>query len=837
MTIADKLRYLGETKTLIKEAIQNKGVTVTDSDPFRSYAEKIGMIQSGGSGGEVIEAVVDGSVLPIEADKKVVVADIQASGQGAGALMPFDIAPFGSYGTTAWRVIRDTLFLITPSNSTSKTLVYKKTGQNSWSGKVIPQLGYDIHPNDKITLLYNLSENGFGSPGKYYNHVTDTVEDINFDVEFPQTDASQQTGYFLTYDSKYLFAVDLYTVNGGSGGTEGNIGLYRIEENKETGKVYAYQIISPISITKPGGRQICRVSLDSHEFYIAANYSSSKTTDVWVSYDEGENALNVLSGQRANTQPSNIVSKYWHLYQKSVYHGRPTSGGGVAFTLQGTHINRTTMYKDIAYAFSSTDLHALKVPLNREQPKVTDFYVYDAVPNAPSATSCLFEDYKILTNVSNKNYPPNWAPKVIDLKTGVTESTPEMQRMPIFLLDSGVGYFFSDDSANYVSKDIQVVAPVSGSYTNGEVLKTLDEGNFYRVISDGSTLTPFPMRFLNRGNSFIFNTFASTSKLEGSFFNDQETGGFEKFSFKGGTLSVDVDKAYATPSTSDLSFKVFSGEGLKTYTASQALSGLCFEFEGQLYAYKFSTKISSAGDGCYKVVLNDTDMTASFEYIDDGGNLSPIKDYVTKLDMSESATYPLTIDTSLYNRPVMTKDGKYFVGLAGSHTTHYSKIEKSPEGYPVLAVYEWPEKLKDLLYEQEILYFETYYPNGFGIQLTSGNFLLCEYDKGIETDLQIEVYNPLNSGTGSANHVNTMHFTSHKKYWYVHLGVYFYSNYEYGFVSSCGRREDLSSTYQTKVYSMQHSFAGADHVTGYLTGESYPDNNGKLIARVEVFRK
>lgn len=51
MTIADKLRYLGETKTLIKEAIQNKGVTVTDSDPFRAYAEKISQIQTGGGGG------------------------------------------------------------------------------------------------------------------------------------------------------------------------------------------------------------------------------------------------------------------------------------------------------------------------------------------------------------------------------------------------------------------------------------------------------------------------------------------------------------------------------------------------------------------------------------------------------------------------------------------------------------------------------------------------------------------------------------------------------------------------------------------------------------------
>ena len=41
MTIADKLSYLQDTKTAIKEALLNKGVEVTDSDTFRSYADKI----------------------------------------------------------------------------------------------------------------------------------------------------------------------------------------------------------------------------------------------------------------------------------------------------------------------------------------------------------------------------------------------------------------------------------------------------------------------------------------------------------------------------------------------------------------------------------------------------------------------------------------------------------------------------------------------------------------------------------------------------------------------------------------------------------------------------
>lgn len=45
--IATKLAYLNETKSLIKQAIIDKGVDIQDSDTFRSYADKIAEITSG----------------------------------------------------------------------------------------------------------------------------------------------------------------------------------------------------------------------------------------------------------------------------------------------------------------------------------------------------------------------------------------------------------------------------------------------------------------------------------------------------------------------------------------------------------------------------------------------------------------------------------------------------------------------------------------------------------------------------------------------------------------------------------------------------------------------
>lgn len=47
MSTSDKLNYLIETKNEIKTAIQNKGVQVSDTDTFRSYAGKIDEIQTG----------------------------------------------------------------------------------------------------------------------------------------------------------------------------------------------------------------------------------------------------------------------------------------------------------------------------------------------------------------------------------------------------------------------------------------------------------------------------------------------------------------------------------------------------------------------------------------------------------------------------------------------------------------------------------------------------------------------------------------------------------------------------------------------------------------------
>lgn len=54
-TVVEKVQYIEVTKQAIKKAIKNKGVDVSDTDTFRSYAEKIKEIGSGSGGSSVAE--------------------------------------------------------------------------------------------------------------------------------------------------------------------------------------------------------------------------------------------------------------------------------------------------------------------------------------------------------------------------------------------------------------------------------------------------------------------------------------------------------------------------------------------------------------------------------------------------------------------------------------------------------------------------------------------------------------------------------------------------------------------------------------------------------------
>lgn len=67
-TTAEKLAYLNDTKTAIKDAIVAKGVEVPEGTTFRGYAEKIGAIETGVSGEALITITVPAGRLSGDVD-------------------------------------------------------------------------------------------------------------------------------------------------------------------------------------------------------------------------------------------------------------------------------------------------------------------------------------------------------------------------------------------------------------------------------------------------------------------------------------------------------------------------------------------------------------------------------------------------------------------------------------------------------------------------------------------------------------------------------------------------------------------------------------------------
>lgn len=78
MATSDKLNYLIGTKNAIKEAIVEKGVDVSESDTFRSYADKIKNIQAGGGNTRKIYATNYSSIAPQKDDKVLIKYGIEA---------------------------------------------------------------------------------------------------------------------------------------------------------------------------------------------------------------------------------------------------------------------------------------------------------------------------------------------------------------------------------------------------------------------------------------------------------------------------------------------------------------------------------------------------------------------------------------------------------------------------------------------------------------------------------------------------------------------------------------------------------------------------------------
>lgn len=877
-----KLDYLSETKQRIKKAIINKGVEVSNTDTFRSYADKINNI-SGGSSADIVEAIVDNSALPIESGKKVVVANIQATGQGAGALMPFNIVPYNATGGTSNTLLqlRGEYSLHVNANSSSGPahIGYRKVGDR-WEGKYFANSFTGItNPNDSFNLLYDNSNYRYfsGSSGKYWNHIKEKEETITFDVPLPfSTTTFVTTRYFLTHDSKYLWAVHLNVSNTSNmNENKGLICLYEITIDEDTGEVFAHKKTEALEITKNvGPKQLCVCSLNHYGVVVLTEHKGTQLT--YVQYNETENTLTAQTGAGlwgSSAFYLTAFTKDWVVLRYSTYH-RVYWGDVFTASLQNWNFGIGTNGEDLARfgnmfyplanyydGVGSTTMTFIKMPVDKKQPVPDDFIFHTVTCSSPDVGPYMIDEENCIMG-SSWQYDCTQALMFYNIPNNINRKESDPGRVPVMLFDDGSGYFYKNNSNIYNYAKVYLIAPVEGSYNNGTVLKTINPESihpsaspFYKMINTASTQSgqgflfgTLPMNYINGGKSFVFHNYIGGKNSDhGVTFFKSATDDPQRITslhqYQG--VRVSQNKAYITPyyntGTDHITTMIVCDEkGMNTYevvTYGYNLQGVYFEFEGEIYSYPLPKRkdFTSQGNTFLKLSFDFDTLTCAWEMLGtkELDYLNQMGQYVIDADKAPSNPYPETGYNSLYDMPVITKDGKYFVGLTGNHTTHYAKIEKHETGLPMLNVYEFPDTLKNLLYEQEILYFEAYYPSGFGIQLANGTFLLCEYEQGLDVDLTITSYTPAHIYKATQMNQCLMHFTSHKHYWYFSAGTY-WNNGSVGGYAGCGRREDLPSTYQTKVYSMKYNFTGADHVTGYLTGTYKEDENKNIIAEVKT---
>lgn len=175
MAIADEITLLKSTKASIKEAIQNKGVTVTDTDTFASYSDKINSISSGGGGGYEF----DFTVLGYNAEECKDANGIANAAINLGDFTQSQITEAIAYG----KELYDRNYSITNDNvDKNKLLFYPKL-----------KLTY-TYQYSKILYIPNVEYNkqGTASSNAYTNYLLYKVGNIN--AEF--TSSYYSEGFF-----------------------------------------------------------------------------------------------------------------------------------------------------------------------------------------------------------------------------------------------------------------------------------------------------------------------------------------------------------------------------------------------------------------------------------------------------------------------------------------------------------------------------------------------------------------------------------------------------------------------------------------------------------------
>lgn len=777
MTIADKFNYLNNTKKAIKNALINKGVEVSESDSFRSYADKVASIETGGErSAEITEVRCDPANFPVQAEKKVILA---YTGEQPAAeknlLAPFDYKTtwFNANVTPLQNAEYDFIM-----QSGTNSLVYKKENETYALTHIVSQptssvaklaLGkYNIFLSDETRTA------GYCLPKRFNRQAK--VEDIIFDVE-PEVPTGSYTNGDLnkvalpTYDDEYIWVFYRYRSNSAVATSQPKVYIYKLRYAEDEDKLYADKITEytqAVATTYP----IYNAKQSADDYTFLFEYSGRRE---WLQFNDETNTIEFKASSGSSTVVS-FLKKDWFINEsKNVYTYELLADGTCSQT-------KTITLSNVYYMEPFEG-----VLWNRSN----KWLVYDTIPASNNikevqVTGKPYRDRIVLGHDSTFNE--------ILFKKILEDGTIED-----ILVPDPYGLIDSIDDDGRIRGQLKgstattVTQPVDGSYTNG-IRETS------KISFSGSTLvnsTNNHVTGIKNGKSLIHGV-NSPKILKG--FNSEVSIDYSQSYYIFEDVIVGGGSSSSSPSVSNTRiFKITDDYALVEYSKSDT--------PFKRYAFKINeTYFFISVDGSvYKVVFNEDDLTYTSELLYKDSSLS-----------LGSAFYPEGV--------INTKDGKYVVIPKAKKYFEISGTESEPK----VQLKDLPEVLKTSL-STTIRFVQAFYDKSFGIQLSSGSYLMCRYDEGIDIDLSVEEYAPrLYDRRGST----IMYYTQNKNYW---MSCIYSTSSPVINAYAVGKGLTIPSHYKMTAFPNTSTYYNSGILTGFMTGEVVKeDETGSKIIKVRT---
>ncbi len=714
-TISLKLKYLNGTKTLIKDAILEKGVSVSDTDTFRSYADKIQSIEGGSaepvvnmrlSNGVKEDEIVDGQKviavktgeIPTEADTLTKITDFRNTS--------------GSY--YCW-FFKNSYYDLMDSGT---KFAYKKDSTGNFkavSTFEIPR-GKEkyVTRSGELPLLY-VGTDGRYSDGTYQDR-EGNFDVITFDIE-PEMPDNCKVAIQESYDGQYIYVFPMDT---GSISVYPKVYIYAIDYTTKINANFVTSCEIPILYGLYWSCPSC------NDYSIAIRDFNSYSYTYLLDFDKTTNTLSIknqlteLEGGRYIV----ILTKDWCVSSKgTLYH--LNSNKTVKASFSGLGYLQSSFYSNPVgnifiqiYGTESgySGLYVRSCPKDIAEPSIDDFGVNTSLD---TNGGCFFflSETELAVRWSNPAY------QIYNYYTG------EYTIFPFF--NGGYIDYITDDGnvfcAWFYNETYKALSPVNGIYDG-----TIKESYSNRYSTNGSSGQPKYSVFLKDGTVESNNPtddipFISGLTITGPTSVSQSIYGVSAFE---DALYLDNNGyPHFYLLADDLSYQhLTSGSQIKTDA---------FMFNGEYYGIRRDT-----GD-VVKFILSGTSVTTEAVYTD-----------------SELKTQKWVGSLGI------TKDFKYLLSL---NNGAYFEITTEDGVTPKVLKKEIPSVISTNCPRGNVQLVQCFYDKHFGVLLKNGWYYLFKYTESLEDTELVETIPPKISNTPQ---YYSFLYTSHRNYWIIRGGIF-----------------------------------------------------------------